>query len=758
MRTPIPRKNVLYVQHVEITTHFLYAYKANNEIMQEIVLGERKCFLIFTNILWHNCGIDLLKERILLVPDYTRVGARRAGDDYQDIVALDVLVEMLEHPDRYSYVALEAYQEARSLDDVLAVRSDGTVVAKQIKFSTNPTSDVDPWTWGVLLSREQGKRGMLDSLLKKWQKSVSKLSASDKAFTAHVISNRLPGPDLAQVLKSDGHIDFDKIPDEIKTEILAQIGSEPETRVFFSHLCFELDRPGLEVMEESIYKRFRNLGGTDDGWDGLKSEVRHWVCHKTSPPPDGKIRLDDIKAAAKWRQLEGLPQDFEVPDDYVLPSRRFLAGIYTRIRKNQKGCYIITGLPGVGKSTFLSYLYNNLWKKGVPVVRHHYFLSMSRQSIGRFDYLRVASSLMQDISFDYNESLGTLSRENPDPHDLGKWIKQCGIYFNLQGKSLVVILDGLDHVWRERRSIDDLNALLEHFLPVQEGVILLIGTQPLFAELMPPRLLSASPEMLELPLLEKKAVQKWVNHHSDQIPLPDDEIAATRTIERIADSFFARSEGHPLHLTYTLRALLEQGIPIEPERIEELPSCSHRDITTYYNQLWTALDENGREILHLFSATQFPWEQQWIIECLDPEGLNIPSKVIALKQARHLLVDRGVGLLPFHGSLIVYIQGLHEHALYSTNLKGRAIRWLETKAPEYWKWSYLWILKADIGDPETLVSSPCRDWIIDSIEKAYPQERITEILSSSARIALGCNLPRCVEVGLLNDYVSSTLR
>jgi hypothetical protein len=34
------------------------------------------------------------------VLDYTRVGARRAGDDYQDIVALDVLVEMLEHPDR----------------------------------------------------------------------------------------------------------------------------------------------------------------------------------------------------------------------------------------------------------------------------------------------------------------------------------------------------------------------------------------------------------------------------------------------------------------------------------------------------------------------------------------------------------------------------------------------------------------------------------------------------------------------------------
>ena len=39
--------------------------------------------------------------------DYTRSGVRRAGDDYQDIIALVLLVEWLEHPERYKWVRVE---------------------------------------------------------------------------------------------------------------------------------------------------------------------------------------------------------------------------------------------------------------------------------------------------------------------------------------------------------------------------------------------------------------------------------------------------------------------------------------------------------------------------------------------------------------------------------------------------------------------------------------------------------------------------
>jgi hypothetical protein len=50
---------------------------------------------------------------------FTRTGVRRAGDDYQDVVALDLLVEWLEHPNRYDVIRVEA-DDRGYLDDIAA--------------------------------------------------------------------------------------------------------------------------------------------------------------------------------------------------------------------------------------------------------------------------------------------------------------------------------------------------------------------------------------------------------------------------------------------------------------------------------------------------------------------------------------------------------------------------------------------------------------------------------------------------------------
>src|SRR5437868_5810982 len=88
----------------------------------------------------------------------TRSGARRLGDDYQDQVALEVLVDWLEHADRYRWVRLEA-DDAGALDDVTGEARDGELILKQVKFSTNPNAVADRLTWSMLLEQEEGKSG-----------------------------------------------------------------------------------------------------------------------------------------------------------------------------------------------------------------------------------------------------------------------------------------------------------------------------------------------------------------------------------------------------------------------------------------------------------------------------------------------------------------------------------------------------------------------------------------------------------------------
>lgn len=88
--------------------------------------------------------------------EYTRTGVRRSGDYYQDIVALDIFVEMLEHPNRYIWVEVDA-GEFGYLDDVVAQRSDDSFVLKQVKFSVYPDKVDDLWTWDDLLEQKPQK-------------------------------------------------------------------------------------------------------------------------------------------------------------------------------------------------------------------------------------------------------------------------------------------------------------------------------------------------------------------------------------------------------------------------------------------------------------------------------------------------------------------------------------------------------------------------------------------------------------------------
>jgi hypothetical protein len=126
--------------------------------------------------------------------ELTRSGARRLGDEYQDAVALDILVDWLEHSDRYRWVRVED-DDSGALDDVVALRTSGVMLAKQVKYSTNPDFDEDRFTLEWLFHREKGVRGRLkSSLAMKWSKSLSRLSKHGGGLEAELVSNRQPSP------------------------------------------------------------------------------------------------------------------------------------------------------------------------------------------------------------------------------------------------------------------------------------------------------------------------------------------------------------------------------------------------------------------------------------------------------------------------------------------------------------------------------------------------------------------------------------
>jgi hypothetical protein len=691
----------------------------------------------------------------------TRSGTRRLGDDYQDLVAVELLLDWLEHNDRYDWVAVEA-DGAGVLDDVTARKQDGTMVYRQVKYSVHPDEPKDPWSWEILLEQEKGKKEQpLPSLLQDWATSLEHIIKTSQKIEASLWSNRQATGEFRDVLVLDGgtKVDYARLSTSTHSTIIAQLGDDEQAKNFFQNFRFFVNQPNLVELDEGLWRRFARLGGTHEGWLALKAEVRSWVAHRYEPPPDGYIRLSDIRRAAGWYELKGLPQEFSIPDDYV-PPQAFLHDFAREVLTLQSGSVVLSGSPGVGKSTFISYLYKHLRQSKIPAVRHHYYLAATDRTSGfRLDHLRAAESLMHDLARDHADALGSLADRNPKHDDLPTWLEACGNYYASQGKALILLLDGLDHIWREQHSIDELARLLNYILPLPVGVVLVCATQPVDDDQLPPSLLRAAPrrQWKELPLLDEPAINQWVHKHiaefSELKNLPNVDMVA----ERLASALYNKGHGHPLYLRYTIKALHERRLAFTEETIANLPGCPHEGITAYYEELWRALPQEGREVLHLLAATGFPWRREGIIACMDTQGQQMAQLRSALREINHLLVAGDLGLHPFHSSVFVFITELREHRESQNIYLERALVWLRQGAPEYWRWAHTWLIEAQLGDDTHLRQSPNRQWVIDALVARRPTGDVLNLLHRSMEAeAHHGDLLHLVELGLLNNYFGIT--
>ena len=284
----------------------------------------------------------------------------------------------------------------------------------------------DPWTWEKLLVASRSG----SSLIQDWHASIRLLDDDYRKAIPRLVSNRSAGEDLR--LKSNGLVDTDSTDPAILQRIEAQLGND--TSDFLERFRFVINEQDLPELDENLLRQFKAVGGCEQGWLSLKEAIRRWIrCE--SLPPSGQIRVEHIRRACLWHGLTQLPQNFEVPLDYTLPSE-FHPNFLHRISQNSGSAIVLTAGPGVGKSTYLSYLVQELKDAGRPVVRHHYALQEITRRSERFEAYRVAESLMADIRADLESSLGTLANRNPTPDAVRSWLTEVGGQLSKNGPVL----------------------------------------------------------------------------------------------------------------------------------------------------------------------------------------------------------------------------------------------------------------------------------------------------------------------------------
>lgn len=665
---------------------------------------------------------------------------------------MQYLIEMYIDPDLYEWVQLDAEDpQFQHVEDIVAKRkADSKFVCRQVKFRVEPERE------GLELSFEwlteiTGKTKRSTSLLQKWASRLLPMLEKDELFDARLLTNALPDSDVAKAINNDGYVDFDQIPDSYRKTIVSQLGGEDKARSFFGFFQFEHSKPAKrEELARQLRDRLVPAYTDDAGWLNLQQEVKNWAIYKGRPDPDGCIRFQHISQLISKERPRPIPQNFSIPFKYRPPDRDFHRHIVEKVCNT--GIIVVSGSPGRGKSTYISYLCKLLSRIGCPLVRHHYFLSLEDLTGERYTYSTVASSLQHQMQRQMPEVTNGFDQ---DAEKLKECIEACAR--ESKDKPFVIVVDGLDHVWRENSDIDQMRTLFNRLLPLPENVTLIIGTQDVPENQLPLKLFQNAPkdtwEML--PLMSVLSIRHWLNVQAEEGSIdgiPEDQEQRDYHMNNLSEAFQDISGGHPLHLVYSFESLVAQTKEITTDAVNALPKCPDGDIRKYYEGLWVGLSVAAKEFLHLFSATDFYWPENGLYQCLGYDA----NQVEAFNSIRHLLDRRRSALVPFHGSILVFIRLKEDHSAAADRLLPRVVGWLENNAAEYWRWAWLWLTQAKIGNEEPIMSQPSREWAISSLCKGYPIDQMELILDEAERIALKhkeyCRLQelRHLKIRLLN--------
>ena len=635
----------------------------------------------------------------------------REGYEYQDLIGIKELLYFSENRDKYDYIHIECSEtEFKYIDDIVCkLKNEEKYKCIQAKYTVDSEKYILDWDW-LIYKKEKGK-----SNLQKWSETCLKLVNENKLSEFIVTTNR----NLSEEIKNffvNNKINWELIPDDKQNFLIAHIGSEENCKTFFENCKFYLLKKNYNELDEELYENYARLyNDSKANWTFFKEYVRDYAIRNTDP-----ITFEILQRILSCKPPKPLDQDFIVPDNYVVPDTNFHNNLISEIINGNNHCIILKGSPGVGKSTYLSYLKKCIAETGNYVVRHHFYLSVQDIKAERYKYWNIKNSILEQINNIFNHTF----TENFVLNNVLSIISQ-----EIDNKKLLIIIDGLDHVWRDEQNTTVIQMILNDIFPLPNNIKLIVGTQPIGRDFIPKQLIENNNVCYELPFMTQSSIETFLKNNP-QIN-PPEHYHNYDFYNKLAISFEKITNGHPLHLIYSIEYLLNNNIDVIPYKVESLPKCPNNDIRKYYDNLLSSINEVSKQLINIIVISEIDClKKEDLINCLTANLISDASKY--LKQIKHLLYNDGDFLKIFHESIRAYIIS----NISSEDKKIALIqiqKWINQDNSLILKNLYLPIINASLGEYDNIVNIK-RTTILEYVNNGYPIERIIKFLSKVEQI------------------------
>ncbi len=660
----------------------------------------------------------------------------RSGFDYQDLWALKLCGEWLLDPDKYRWIQIEVNptEEDFFLDDIILLDNDDLYHFYQAKFKTDSNYE---WTWDDLLKSRKSKKdnSKLPSLLKKWATSVKNIGLK-KMKNAHLITNGNFSEELKHCL-SDDLINVEGLKKDTKLyeRIKNEFDNENQINEFFSVFKFIHENEGINEIEAKIKDIFfSKIKATQSGVNNLLLSIKK-EARKTYTI---QLQIEQIKKWCEFDNPQPLNESFEIPNDFQFFNETSHKSILEDLKNPTGGIKLIHGKPGTGKSVYLSQLSEILKEQGIVTIKHHYHINPSENNIfERLNAERVIEAIKAQFkSSDYKKYLGDLENKNSKEIPLKDFIKQVANCLSEEAKSFVLIIDGLDHVAREK-DLNELKSFLDEIYYPQKGLWIILGTQPQVKN--EPTLHSIfskciQKDEIEINGLNKDAVFKIIDKNQTNLTMPDD----VNQRKELREKIFNITKGNPLYLRYVLQQLKNshKNTLVTEYSCRDLVQYDE-NIENYYSTLWGTLDNNTKNFLLTLIGIDFQFNYGQFIKCIssfvDPAKINI-SEIFG--KVEHLIFRNSRDILRiYHDSFKVFLINQKEWTGQEQVIKKSVKNWLENSNYENLKWAELKKLEYSMGNNAPILEID-RNWLVEAITHPRNYSQIKSQLRLATKAAI----------------------
>jgi hypothetical protein len=360
--------------------------------------------------------------------------------------------------------------------------------------------------------------------------------------------------------------------------------------------------------------------------------------------PAGLVRVgrDELleRLGDRWRHRLSLRSihDFPTPSVYQ-PISATAEVLRKALRDFMSGYVAVVGTPGCGKSTLLT---QEL--RGREDVKARYYAYVpGRTDIGAAR--ATAEAFLHDLVLTL-ERAGLPRGPMPVGFDvsalqsrLAKQLELMGTLFQDLGERAIILVDGLDHVERERSVDRRFLSVLPRPEEIPEGVLFVVGTQSLTM------LHSDIQHQLESP--GRTIGMEGLGR------IEVGEIAKAWDVGADADELWRISGGNPLILTYLLQQIRGLSVAEQSARLAALPEYGG-DVEQLYVRLWSSIrdDDELVELLALVCRMRGAADLDWLRD----RGCSAATVRRLRERFAHLFKRESERWYFFHDSLRLFLR------------------------------------------------------------------------------------------------------